>query len=57
MEKDKIRFAKLKRIMGKSQSGPMDHILVEDTDGTYIRIQNPEEMHKAILLRNYKHFR
>jgi hypothetical protein len=38
MESDKLRFAKLKRIMGKGNSGPMDHILVEDSNGILMRI-------------------
>jgi hypothetical protein len=41
--------------MGKTKSGPMDHILQEQ-NGTIVRIQDPTEMNKVIIERNIQHF-
>jgi hypothetical protein len=55
-EKMKNTYRRLKQVMGKTHSGPMDHVLAVLHDGTTIRIDTAEEMNRALVERNIKHF-
>jgi hypothetical protein len=55
-EAKKRVYEKLKRIKGKILSSGLDHIIIQDANGSQETIFDPDIMYKRLIDRNIKHF-